>query len=79
MGIDGSILMGPSEEGFESHCQHLFELSAYQPNFAVKAGTYMGEVTTLHTYMISIDFYNYIYIYMNDDININMDNNNDDK
>jgi hypothetical protein len=69
--------MGPSEEGFESHCQHLFELSAYQPNFAVKAGTYMGEVTTLHTYMISIDFYNYIY--MNDDININMDNNNDDK
>jgi hypothetical protein len=54
--------MGPSEEGFESHCQHLLELSAYQPNFAVKAGTYMGEVTTLHTYMISIDFYNYIYI-----------------
>ena len=75
MGIDGSILMGPSEEGFESHCQHLFELSAYQPNFAVKAETYMGEVTTLHTYMISI----IIYIYMNDDININMDNNDDDK
>ena len=67
--------MGPSEEEFESHCQHLFELSAYQPNFAVKAGTYMGEVTTLHTYMISI----IIYIYMNDDININMDNNDDDK
>ena len=27
---------------------------SYQPNFAVKAETYMGEVTTLHTYIISI-------------------------